>query len=78
MRWEIKKGNRCEWEKEKTKMRINRETWVGVWERNWDDKKIGINMGGREETNEKNSVNFPNFPTTQLFTSTTSTKFDVK
>ena len=35
-------------------------------------------MGGREETNEKNSVNFPNFPATQLFTSTTSTKFDVK
>ena len=35
-------------------------------------------MGEREEINEKNSANFSNFPATQLLTSITSTKFDVK
>ena len=36
-------------------------------------------MDEREEINgKKNSVNFPNFPATQLLTSITSTKFDVK
>ena len=35
-------------------------------------------MGEREEINEKNSANFSNFPFTQLLTSITSTKFDVK
>ena len=36
-------------------------------------------MGEREEINEKkNSVNFPNFPATQLLTFIISTKFDVK
>ena len=41
-------------------------------------KKKGIDMGEREEINEKNSVNFPNFPVTQLITSIISTKFVVK
>ena len=41
-------------------------------------KKKRIDMGEREEINEKNSVNFPNFPATQLLTSITSTKFIVK
>ena len=35
-------------------------------------------MSEREEINEKNSVNFSNLPVTQLLTSITSTKFDVK
>ena len=41
-------------------------------------KKKGIDNGEREEINEKNSFNFPNFPATQLLTSITSTKFVVK
>ena len=50
------------------------------WKRNIEmRKKKGIDMDEREENNEKkNSVNFPNFPATQLLTSITSTKFDVK
>ena len=55
-----------------------RHVW---WERNIDmrEKKKGIDMGEREEINEKkNSANFSNFPFTQLLTSITSTKFDVK
>ena len=51
------------------------------WEKmgNWDEKKKGIEMGEREEINEKkNSTNFSNFTATQLLTSITSTKFDVK
>ena len=48
-------------------------------ERNIDMReKKGIDMGEREEINEKNSVNFSNLPVTQLLTSITSTKFDVK
>ena len=50
------------------------------WERilRWEKKK-GTDMGEREEINEKkNSANFPNFLATQLLTSITSTKFDVK
>ena len=36
-------------------------------------------MGEREEINgKKNSANFLNFPATQLLTSITSAKFDVK
>ena len=42
----------------------------------WEKKKK--DRHGREETNEKNSANFSNFPATQLLTSITSTKFDVK
>ena len=42
-------------------------------------KKKGTDMGEGEEINEKkNSANFPNFLATQLLTSITSTKFDVK
>ena len=50
------------------------------WKRNIEmRKKKGIDMDEREEINEKkNSVNFPNFPATQLLTSIISTKFDVK
>ena len=45
----------------------------------WEKKKKRIDMGEREEINEKkNSINFSNFPATQLLTSITSTKFDVK
>ena len=47
----------------------------------WDEKKNrDIDVGEREETNEKkkNSANFPNFPAIQVFTSIRSTKFDVK
>ena len=43
-------------------------------------KKRKTCVGEREEINEKkkNSTNFPNFPTTQLLTSITLTKFVVK
>ena len=43
----------------------------------WEKKKKN-DRHGREEINEKNSVNFSNLPVTQLLTSITSTKFDVK
>ena len=53
------------------KIDVVRESGKLRWE------KKGIDMGEREEINEKkNSVNFPNFPATQLLTSITSTKFD--
>ena len=60
-------------------MRKKKEDMRG-WKRNIEmRKKKGIDMDEREEINEKkNSVNFPNFPATQLLTSITSTKFDVK
>ena len=41
--------------------------------------KKGTSMGEREEINEKKIASISqNFPTTQLLTSITSTKFDVK
>ena len=59
-------------------MRKKRKTCV-VREKYWDEKKKGIDMGEREEINgKKNSANFLNFPATQLLTSITSAKFDVK
>ena len=69
--WWEKVGN---WDEKKKK-----EDMRG-WKRNIEmRKKKGIDMDEREEINEKkNSVNFPNFPATQLLTSITSTKFDVK
>ena len=65
------------WDEKKEKEK--KEDMCG-WEKYWDEKKkMGIEMGKREEINEKkNSVNFRNFLTTQLLTSITSTKFDVK
>ena len=48
-------------------------------ERNIEMRKKGIDMSERVETNEKkNSTNFPNYPPTQLLTSITLTKFDMK
>ena len=67
--WWEKVGN---WDEKKKK-----DVWVR--EKYWDKKKKGIDMGEREEIIEKtNSTNFPNFPTTQLLTSITLTKFVVK
>ena len=61
-------------------MRKKKKEDMRGWKRNIEmRKKKGIDMDEREEINEKkNSVNFPNFPATQLLTSITSTKFDVK
>ena len=68
--WWEKVGN---WE-EKKKEDMCGEREILIWE-----KKKGIDMGEWEEINEKkNSANFSNFPFTQLLTSITSTKFDVK
>ena len=66
--WWKKVGN---WDERK------REDMCG--EKYWDEReKKRIDMSEREEINEKNSVNFSNLPVTQLLTSITSTKFDVK
>ena len=78
LRWE--KNRKIDVVREIGKLRLEKkkEDMCG-WERNIEmRKKKGIDMGGREEINEKKSVNFSNFPATQLLTSITSTKFDVK
>ena len=68
----VRESGILRWEKK------GRHVW---WKRNIEmrKKKKGIDMGEREEINEKkNSINFSKFPATQLLTSITSTKFDVK
>ena len=76
--FEIRKNRKIDVVRESGKLRWEKKGRRVVREKYWDEKKKRIDMGEREEINEKNSANLSNFPTTQLLTSITSTKFDVK
>ena len=64
----VRESGKLRWE-------IKKEDMCG-WERNIEMRKKWIDMGEREEINEKKIVSIS--PATQLLTSIISTKFDVK
>ena len=75
----MRKNRKIDVVRESGKLRWEKKGRRVVREKYWDEKKKKrIDMGEREEINEKNSANLSNFPATQLLTSITLTKFDVK
>ena len=67
----VRESRKLRWEKKKKKKK-GRHAWVK--EKYWDEKKKKKDRHGWErKLMKKNSVNFPNFPATQLLTSITST-----